>query len=120
MHSTNLGATRPVLTERDRGRLLAYDWPGNCRELRNVIERSLLFGQSVADLLPQSEGTADRMLPDQPESTLEALQRTHILQTLRETQGNKSEAARVLGVSRKTIERKVKEWSLSQEADVSR
>lgn len=117
--STNLGATKPVLTESERRCLLAYDWPGNCRELRNVIERALLFGQSVADFLPQRDGTADRALPGQPDSTLEALQRAHILQTLRETQGNKSEAARVLGVSRKTIERKVKEWSLGNEADVS-
>lgn len=120
MLSRNHDAAKPVLSERDRRCLLAYDWPGNCRELRNVIERSLLFGQSVANFLPQSDGEADRMLSDHSDSTLEALQRTHILQTLRETQGNKSEAARVLGVSRKTIERKVKEWSLSQAADAAR
>ncbi|NBC46928.1 MAG: response regulator [Gammaproteobacteria bacterium] len=119
MLSSNLAQTKPVLTERDRRCLLAYDWPGNCRELRNVIERSLLFGQSVADFLPQGDEAADHRGLGHTDSTLEALQRAHILQTLRETQGNKSEAARVLGVSRKTIERKVKEWSLGQEADAS-
>lgn len=110
--SDELAIPKPVLTERDRRCLAAYSWPGNCRELRNVAERALLFGQPIADCLEHLDPVPDCESPSvQPDSTLETFQRAHILQTLKETEGNKSEAARMLGVSRKTIERKLKEWA---------
>ncbi len=116
--SDELAIPKPVLTERDRRCLTAYDWPGNCRELRNVAERALLFGQPIADCLPQPDGLSERQsVSSPPDSTLETLQRAHILQTLQQTEGNKSEAARLLGVSRKTIERKLKEWSHDPETE---
>ncbi|KRW96884.1 sigma-54 dependent transcriptional regulator [Paracoccus sp. MKU1] len=87
-----------------RAALLRYPWPGNIRELRNFIERSLIFGRFPLETL----GTA---APREIEP-LEAVQRRHILQALELAGGNRSRAADWLGVSRKTIERKCASWGL--------
>jgi DNA-binding NtrC family response regulator len=94
-------------------RLQAYPWPGNVRELRNVVERTLLLGR----LPPESLGV-DETPPPAPESTigfpaawsLDEVGKYHTLRVLRGTHGNKSEAARRLGISRKTLERKLASW----------
>ncbi|AUN96228.1 sigma-54-dependent transcriptional regulator [Pseudazoarcus pumilus] len=89
------------------GALCAYHWPGNVRELRNFVERSLILGGfSTASLVaqPRAARTAD------PELSLEEVERRHILGALEACGGNKTEAARRLGVSRKTLERKCAEW----------
>jgi DNA-binding NtrC family response regulator len=111
--SAELGVPTPELTPRDIEQLSGYDWPGNCRELRNVIERSLLLGKPVAHYLCESHASAPDESdgrPSQPAS-LETVQRSHILNALAVAGGNKTVAARALGVSRKTVERKLKEWS---------
>ena len=110
--SAELGLPNPGLTTWDRERLIAYDWPGNCRELRNVVERSLLLGRPVSHYLalPDSQDTADPVeRPVNPHS-MEHMQRSHIMSALAAAGGNKTVAARALGLSRKTIERKLKEW----------
>jgi transcriptional regulator with PAS, ATPase and Fis domain len=82
-----------------------YAWPGNARELRNVVERALILGEfSLAGLGP--EQAADAGMPEQ----LETVEKRHILSVLAAANGNKSEAARRLGVSRRTLERKCAEW----------
>jgi DNA-binding NtrC family response regulator len=94
-------------------RLQAYPWPGNVRELRNVVERTLLLGR----LPPESLGVDETPAPA-PESTigfpaawsLDEVEKYHTLRVLRGTHGNKSEAARRLGISRKTLERKLASW----------
>ena len=99
--------------------LLAYDWPGNVRELRNVIERALALTHhdqlTVEDLpehirhpgagapLPASLVTAGNILP------LEEMERRYIHQVLDQLSGNRTLAARLLGVDRKTLYRKLKE-----------
>jgi DNA-binding NtrC family response regulator len=91
-------------------RLAAYDWPGNVRELRNYVERSLILGELPP--LPQGAGTvapADAAaMPDD----LAEVERRHVLKVLAASGGNKSEAARRLGVSRKTMERRCAEWNI--------
>ncbi|MBK1723962.1 sigma-54-dependent transcriptional regulator [Thiocystis violacea] len=118
--STELGVPNAALSPWDLEQLMGYDWPGNCRELRNVIERSLLLGKPVAQLLcvtpPQAPGESESALGSGPAS-LERVQRAHILSALAAADGNKTVAARALGVSRKTVERKLKDWS--QPDDVS-
>ena len=87
-------------------RMAAYDWPGNVRELRNFVERSLILGWF--DLGPEpAAGTGG----GGGEDSLEAVEKRHILSILDACQGNKSEAARRLGVSRKTLERKCLAWA---------
>lgn len=98
--------------------LLDYHWPGNVRELENAIERGVILmrGEQLTEKsLPLSlQKFMDReRLPDidseQP-STLQEAEKMLILQTLDETDGNKSEAARRLGISRKTLQNKLQKY----------
>jgi DNA-binding NtrC family response regulator len=118
--SAELGVPTPELTSWDLQQLTRYDWPGNCRELRNVIERSLLLGNPVAQFLCESTvQTADESAAGSADASLEAVQRSHIMNALAVAGGNKTVAARALGVSRKTVERKLKEWSDEGSAEKS-
>jgi DNA-binding NtrC family response regulator len=94
------------LTPRTLAWMAAYDWPGNVRELRNFIERSLILGWFD---LGEDEDDGAESGAASPE-TLEAVEKRHILATLQACHGNKSEAARLLGISRKTLERKCTAW----------
>jgi two-component system response regulator HydG len=87
-----------------------HTWPGNVRELENVIERALVLGagpritlddlpDSVRDRPAHSGGPGSRRLAD--------VEREHIVHTLRSVAGNKAAAARVLGLNRKTLYRKL-------------
>ena len=114
--SHELGLPPVPLTHADIVKLQSYSWPGNVRELRNVIERSLLLGKLPAEcchsgdhaFTQQSDRLAGPMFP--LDWTLREVERHHSLRVLQAAGGNKSEAARRLGVSRKTLERKLKEW----------
>ena len=75
------------------------------RELRNLIERSLILGR-FPRISPGPQRQAVRA------STLEDVERRHILTVLEEAGGNRSEAARRLGISRKTIDRKCAAWNV--------
>jgi DNA-binding NtrC family response regulator len=113
--SAELGLPRPTIAAGELQVLSNYAWPGNVRELRNVIERCLLLGRPPAGCLPQAAaGAAVDPTRAQLDLSLQALERRHILDVLTAEGGNKSAAARKLGVSRKTLERKVREWSSDQ------
>jgi DNA-binding NtrC family response regulator len=100
-----LGVPRLEPDERTLARMAAYDWPGNVRELKNLVERSLILGWF--DLGPEP-GTAAGVATG--EGSLEAVEKRHILAVLAGCDGNKSEAARRLGISRKTLDRKCQAW----------
>jgi len=112
--SIELGVPKQVIDASEVARLSQYRWPGNVRELKNVIERSLLLGVSPSQCI------AGFVSVSQPESVveeseflqLEVVEKQHILKVLDTEDGNKSAAARILGVSRKTLERKLKAWGL--------
>jgi DNA-binding NtrC family response regulator len=90
------------------GLMADYDWPGNIRELKNLVERSLILGEFRCDFLPApvpARAPADGL-------SLDDLEKRHILTVLDAARGNKSEAARRLGVSRKTLERRCAAWGL--------
>jgi DNA-binding NtrC family response regulator len=101
-----LGVPQVAPDKRTLARMAAYDWPGNVRELRNFVERSLILGWF--DLGPEPAAGATL---GGAEDSLEAVEKRHILAVLGACQGNKSEAARRLGVSRKTLERKCLAWA---------
>ena len=98
--------------------LMQYPWPGNVRELEHAIEHALvLTGQStiLPQDLPETIGTQGEIQPTaQPQywKTLEQVEREHILRVLEAYQGDETRAAEVLGVHRKTIQRKLKEYGL--------
>jgi DNA-binding NtrC family response regulator len=107
------------ISSEDLRRLVAYPWPGNVRELKNLIERSMLLGTSPVEWLdkraydaPLSLATCESELGYPEDLALEEVERRHILKVLRAAEDNKSEAARRLGVSRKTLERKLKAWAI--------
>jgi len=85
--------------------LTRHNWPGNVRELRNLIERSVILGAFPPEF--QGGGHADGAAAAE---TLDLVVQRHILTTLDRCNGNRAETARRLGVSRKTIDRKMMEW----------
>jgi DNA-binding NtrC family response regulator len=98
----------PEIDAEGDARLQRYDWPGNARELRNVIERSMIFSRStvleIPELAPAGERAAEsNALPVPRGLTLDEVERLYIEATLREVGGSVNEAARRLGVSRKVL-----------------
>lgn len=94
----------PKINAAARRKLLRNPWPGNVRELRNHIERALIHD----DLEYGLEFDPD----DHEGETLASVEKRLILDTLETCKGNRAEAARRLGVSRKTIDRKCQAWNL--------
>lgn len=97
----------PVTLERAQLAMLEkHDWPGNVTELREVVRQTLLLGRLPPDTLGARAGRTQ--LPGYPrEWTLEQVKNHHMARVLEASGGNKSAAARHLGISRKTLERKL-------------
>ncbi len=100
-------------------RLIAYDWPGNVRELENAIERAVAMGSGpivhVGDLPSNLHYPSSERVPDKDELLpMEELERRAILRTLRETGGDKLAAARMLGIGKTTLYRKLKQYQVEQ------
>ena len=107
--------------------LTQYDWPGNVRELRNLIERSLILGAlNVSALyqgLARQDGRAAAHAPSAggvagaatavaaTPTDLQTLEKQHIVAVLNRVAGDKTRAAVLLGISRRTLERRVAEWA---------
>jgi DNA-binding NtrC family response regulator len=105
-------------------RMMAYDWPGNARELRNVIERAVILCPDGAPLdaghLPPGFAMAQApaalsinagVVPVRVGSTVDEAERMLIVRTLEATGQNRTRAAEILGVSLKTLHNKLKEYS---------
>ncbi len=98
--------------------LTAYSWPGNVRELQNAIERAVALARGIAltpEDLPErvrASGQAAAFVVRGSESnlTLREIERDYILEIMRKVGGNKSRAAEVLGLDRKTLYRKLAEY----------
>ena len=98
-------------------RLLAYPWPGNIREMRNVLERALIVGRGAERLgpehLPGEVGRSAGAAPAAHQAvSLDEVERRHIEQTLRRHGGNRTRAAGELGISRATLINKIKAYAL--------
>jgi DNA-binding NtrC family response regulator len=110
-----------TISEDAMQRLIAYDWPGNVRELENAIERAVALGTGpilhVADLPSNLQYPSSERIPEKDELLpLEELERRAILRMLRETGGDKLAAARMLGIGKTTLYRKLKQYHLATEA----
>ncbi len=108
-----LGVKNPVLTEEERRLLLSYSYPGNIRELKNIIERAFILGGGKSLNLPQVlPSYLNELERERPSGfkTLEEITREYTLRVLRATGGNKSKTAKILGISLSTLKRKLKKW----------
>jgi DNA-binding NtrC family response regulator len=106
-----------TISEDAMRRLIAYDWPGNVRELENAIERAVALGSGpivhVADLPSSLQYPTSERVPEKDELLpLEELERRAILRTLRQTTGDKLAAARILGIGKTTLYRKLKQYHM--------
>ncbi|MBK9443433.1 MAG: sigma-54-dependent Fis family transcriptional regulator [Comamonadaceae bacterium] len=90
--------------------LMQYDWPGNARELRNLIERSLILGELNVSAL-YGASTRNPASNRQATTDLQTLEKQHILSVLDGVQGDKTRAADLLGISRRTLERRCADWA---------
>jgi two-component system response regulator HydG len=100
--------------------LMQYDWPGNVRELENVMERAVILarnGMITLGLLPL--GARRETFPAEtnvaPMVSLDLIEQQHITSILNATGFNKSRAAETLGISRKTLDRKIAEYGLEND-----
>src|SRR5271165_4892551 len=110
------------MTENATSRLMAYDWPGNVRELENAIERAISLGTgpyvSVHDLPTTLQYPTTERAPAREELLpLEELERRAILSTLRQTAGDKQATAKLLGIGKTTLYRKLKQYQIERAAE---
>jgi two-component system response regulator HydG len=108
-----------TISEDAMRRLMAYDWPGNVRELENAVERAVALGSGpilhVGDLPSNLQYAQPDRFPEQGELVpLEELERRAIFNALRETSGDKLAAARLLGIGKTTLYRKLKQYETVQ------
>ncbi|MGA2988887.1 MAG: sigma-54 dependent transcriptional regulator [Candidatus Korobacteraceae bacterium] len=112
-------AVRLTISNAAMDALLAYDWPGNVRELQNCIERAVALGGremiDVGDLPANLQGLATKSAtrpPLAPTTDLEELERATIQRVFDQVRGDKTLAGKMLGISRATLYRKIKRYSI--------
>jgi two-component system response regulator HydG len=97
-------------------RLTGFDWPGNVRQLQNEIQRAVLLCEG--EMIDGADLSITRTRPEGVESQdtnftlLEGVERNAIIQMLKETNGNKLEAAKRLGIGRQTLYNKIKAYGI--------
>ena len=111
--------TQYTITEEAKKQLMEYDWPGNVRELKNVLERATILAENnliTRALLPFELNTCP-FEPDpyeevEPLHSLSEMEKQHIKKVLDRLDGNRTKAASILGIGRKTLYRKIQEYEL--------
>ena len=99
----------------------SHSWPGNVRELENLVERSVIMTRS--DMITQDDFPSIITEKEKPEevrnigvasgSTLKDAEKEIIIRTLEETGGNRTHTAKILGISRRTLQLKLKEYGIN-------
>lgn len=118
-YADSYGKAPVVLTERAEQALLRYDWPGNVRELENIMQRLVIIGDGgeidvpdLPEIMHFSVRSGSREL-----KTLAELEAEQILRTLEHTGNNKTRAAEILGIDRKTLREKLQRMDVPDGID---
>jgi DNA-binding NtrC family response regulator len=112
------GKPKPRVTSDAMARLIAHPWPGNIREVRNCLENAVIFleGDTLdVSNLPPTMGHSQEATPGSlfaPGMTLDQMEQEAIRQTLAMAGGNRTRAAELLGISRRTLQRKIKDLGI--------
>jgi two-component system, NtrC family, response regulator HydG len=116
------GVEPPPISSETMGRLNAYHWPGNVRELENFVERAVIMYSGARSIpfeppLREQERSERELLERASEQrwTIERLEREYILDVLQSVHGHRGNAAEILGIDRRTLYRKLKEFSIDSE-----
>ncbi|HSW44951.1 MAG TPA: sigma-54 dependent transcriptional regulator [Phycisphaerae bacterium] len=101
-------------------KLTGYQWPGNARELRSVVDQAVVLAEKpqidLDDLPEHIRGTTDIIVAAGPSTaglTMEQMERIHIANTLNLNSGNREKTARMLGIGSRTLYRKLREYGLT-------
>jgi DNA-binding NtrC family response regulator len=110
------GVPAPALDDALLARLVAHPWPGNVRELEHALE-SLVALSPAGELDPSFLPVAPAASPLGLRQRVEAYERGLLVEALRAANGNRSEAARALGISRVTLHDKLRKYGLARVED---
>jgi DNA-binding NtrC family response regulator len=117
-YSRKQGKTIQGLSSEAMNALMEYSWPGNVRELENTLERLVVFARdeeiTTQDLV-YSNTVLSSVLSREP-LRLQDMERLHIIKVLQRAEGNKTEAARLLGIDRKTLRTKIKKYEIAADS----
>ncbi len=108
------GAGAPVVTPAALAALYRYSWPGNIRELRNVLERALILarGEITTAELPEAVRSPVQFIDDEQALSLKERERAVIMEALADCGNNRRLTAEKLGISRRTLQYRLKEYGL--------
>jgi len=117
LHALNLGRKVPGLASSARKALRAYHWPGNIRELRNVLERAVILARNEINLseLPDLLRLVSTNSGRQDGGSLRETEREAIIGALKFAEGNRRLAAERLGISRRTLQYRLSEYGFESE-----
>ena len=108
--------TVPELSDKDISALMAHDWPGNIRELRNVVERGVILSRQ--DLGGVSDAITATQFAERPglREAVAAFERQLIGKAIQTHQGRMDDAANALGIGRRTLNEKIVKLGLDKDA----
>ncbi|MCL4215021.1 MAG: sigma-54 dependent transcriptional regulator [Gemmatimonadales bacterium] len=117
--ASSLSNAPSALSEAALDAILRYGWPGNIRELRNVLERAMLMARGLPAVelvhLPREvQGASGAEVTHHEPRSLAEVERAHIDRTLRAHAHNRTHAARELGISRATLIKKIRDYDLAE------
>jgi DNA-binding NtrC family response regulator len=112
-YSTEFGKKITRFTEQAKNTLISYHWPGNIRELQNVIERAVILAEKEIDKAHlKLDAKEDEGLSNPEDGYLKSVEKDTIVKVLSETGGNRKKTADILGISLRTLQYRIKEYGL--------